>query len=257
MSRKLLSKYSFLSIEYDQQHYIYANWLGYVDVRQVKMGCEQILEEMQRRGCTDLLNDNRRLRGTWTQAVPWLAHDFIPRVIRSGLKKVAFIYSRDQSARYSVDRLLELNDQYVAQTFEYFELAEKWLLNEPLSPAEVILPEHHYPMLTLRSGERHFLIDPMDIYYLYSQNGEVHIQTGKEICTCRHSLKSLVEQLPSSTFQRIHRSYVVNVREISNIKYHAGGSYHVFLKSMPGIRIPVSRGYAPLLKQRLGISFSA
>jgi hypothetical protein len=127
MSRDVCFQAPYLSVEYDERGFLYLNWKGYVSVSQVKEGVEKILEVLKTHYCTRLLNDNRELFGSWTQSIRWLETDFMPRAIALGLEKIAFIYSRDPSARYSVDRFLEVNDQYSAQTFHDYRTAEDWL----------------------------------------------------------------------------------------------------------------------------------
>jgi DNA-binding LytR/AlgR family response regulator len=250
MSRDVCFQAPYLSVEYDERRFLYANWKGYVSVGQVKEGVEKILEALQRYACSRLVNDNRELFGTWTQSIRWLEMDFMPRMIAAGLEKIAFIYSRDPSARYSVDRFLEVNDQYSAQTFDDYRTAEDWLL-EVVDPQE-LRPE--YPdVLAVRDHDRHLLIPFGDIYYMMSEKGETVIHTRKQIYTTRVPIKDLVAKLPSEQFVQTHRSYVINLHEVATLKYYAGGAYHACLKELPKIRIPVSRQHAGELKARLGI----
>ena len=220
---------------------------------QVKEGAEKVLEALQTYGCTRVLNDNRELFGNWTQSIRWLETDFMPRMIAAGLEKIAFVYSRDPSARYSVDRFLEVNDQYSAQTFDDYRTAEVWLLGA-VDPQEL---RREYPdVLAIRDRDRHLLIPFGDIYYMMSEKGETIIHTRKQIYNIRVSIKNLFAKLPSEQFVQTHRSYVINLHEVATLKYYAGGAYHACLKELPKIKIPVSRQHAGALKARLGIGLS-
>jgi LytTr DNA-binding domain len=250
MSRDVCFQAPYLSVEYDERGFLYLNWKGYVSVSQVKEGVEEILEVLKTHYCTRLLNDNRELFGSWTQSIRWLETDFMPRAIALGLEKIAFIYSRDPSARYSVDRFLEVNDQYSAQTFHDYRTAEDWLLGV-VAPQE-LRPE--YPdILAVRERDRHLLIPFIDIYYIMSEKGETVIHTRKQIYNSRVSIKDMFAKLPSEQFVQTHRSYVINLHEVATLKYYAGGAYHVCLKELPKMRIPVSRQHAGELKARLKI----
>jgi len=230
-------------------HYIYANWKGYVDIHQVKQGGEQVLAALKHYQCTGLINDNRELFGSWTQAIKWLGDDYMPRLLDAGLQKIAFIYAKDPSARYSVDRFLEINDQYTGQTFEDFRTAEDWLLEK----TGIELRPETSRQLTIRDHDHHWVIRLSDIYYLFSSGGVTNIHTRDRVYTSQMTLKDLMLKLPAVQFMQIHRSYLINVNEVITLKYYAGGAYHIFLKGLPKIKIPVSRQYAEELKIRLGI----
>lgn len=250
MSRIIFSQAPHISVEYDSAHYIYANWKGYVDIHQVKDGTKRILDAIIHYQCDCLLNDNRELFGSWTQAIRAIERDSLPLMLSAGLKKIAFIYSRDASARYSVDRFLEVNDEYVGQTFEDFRLAENWLTEQITAEVRSGNPQ----VLAIRDHDRHLVLEISDIFYVFSKEGGSVIQTRHQIYSTRTTLKDLLKRLPPEQFMQIHRSYLINIREIATLKYYAGGSYHAFLKDMPKIKIPVSKQYASILKGRLGIN---
>ena len=83
MSRTIFSQAPHISVEYDSAHYIYANWKGYVDIHQVKDGAKRVLDAIIHYQCSHLLNDNRELFGSWTQAIRAIERDALPQLIRS------------------------------------------------------------------------------------------------------------------------------------------------------------------------------
>jgi two-component system, LytTR family, response regulator LytT len=107
--------------------------------------------------------------------------------------------------------------------------------------------------LAVRERDRHLLIPFIDIYYIMSEKGETVIHTRKQIYNSRVSIKDMFAKLPSEQFVQTHRSYVINLHEVATLKYYAGGAYHVCLKELPKMRIPVSRQHAGELKARLKI----
>ena len=230
--------------------YLYANWKGYVSIGQVKDGCISILGEKKKLKVINLINDNRELYGTWTQAIRWLDKDFMPLFVDMGLGKIAFIYSTDLSARYSLDRFLEVNDQYIAQTFESFESAENWLLEKNKSHTSSSTGSS----ISVRQGDLHHIIEIDNILYISCIEGKVAIHTKKQIIEVNHTLKDLLARFSEDRIIQIHKSYAVNLNEISAIKYYAGGSYHAYLNSLSKVRIPVGRKYAIDLKNKLGIT---
>ena len=247
MARETLYVRSFILIEYDDAHrFIYHQWRGYIPISQIKEGCEAILNAVNQKSCYHIISDQLEVKGTWSQALKWMESDYMPRLVSAGEIKVAFIYSRQMAAQHSLNRLLEVNDQYTAQVFEDYSSAENWLLEREEAAS---IPTD---MLSIRQEGIHKVIDPGEIYYLSVKNNEVCIKTIRETYTTRATLKEMVKKLPPY-FLQIHRSYIINIKEVATLKYYAGGSYFAFLKDLPKTRIPVSRNYAPILKERLGI----
>lgn len=247
MSRILLYDAPYISVEYDSAHYIYANWKGYVTVQQVKDGVYRVLEGMTAHGCGDVLNDNRELLGSWTQAIRILSTEVMPKLVEGGLKRVAFIYSKFHSARYSVDRFLETNDQYTGQPFEDYHSALEWLTENRVSE---IRTEGN---ITIREKGQHKVLNISKILYIYSAEGECMIHIRQHLHTTRLTLKELLQRLPADQFMQVHRSYIINVLAVDTLQYYAGGAYHVYLQNMPRLKIPVSASYVAALKIRLGI----
>ena len=247
MAKETLFNRSFLLIEYDTiHHFIYHQWRGYIPVSEIKVGCEAILAAVIQKSCYLIVSDQLEVKGTWSQALRWMETDYLPRLVNTRNIKIAFIYSRQMAAQYSLNRLLEVNDQYVAQAFEDYSTAENWLLERAETDSSPT------GMLSIRQNGIHKVIDLNDIYYLSIENNDVCIKTKRATYNTRSTLKALIKKL-SPDFQQIHRSYIINIKEVSTVKYYAGGSYHAFLKDLPKMSIPVSRNYAPILKKRLGI----
>ena len=242
---KVLFKSTFLDLLFMENRFLQANWKGYVSVEKVKMGCENILSAMDKTSCYFLVNDNRKVQGTWTQSIKWLETDFMPRMVEHGLKKIAYLYSPDLSARYSLDRLLEVNDQYEAQTFDCFEKATLWLLGE----AVLEIKEPRYLQLKNQNHYIKVLLD--DIYYISTHDGQSIVQTKTAQYFTRKSLSKLMEELSPTSFYRIHKSHIVNIQKIDNLKYYAGGSYHLFLKDFGNVYLTVSKNRIKALKEKL------
>lgn len=247
MSRILLYDAPYISVEYDSAHYIYANWKGYLTVQQVKEGVYRVLEGIITYGCGDVLNDNRELLGSWTQAIQILSTEVMPKMVAGGLKRVAFIYSKFPSARYSVDRFLEINDQYTGQPFEDYQSALEWLTENRVSEVRT------EGNLTIREKGQHKVLNISEISYIYSVEGECLIHIRQQLHTTRLTLKELLQRLPADQFMQVHRSYIINVLAVDTLQYYAGGAYHVYLQNMPRLKIPVSASYVAALKVRLGI----
>lgn len=67
----------------------------------------------------------------------------------------------------------------------------------------------------------------------------------------RETLKQIEERLDSRRFTRIHRSYIVNIDHIREIRPSAGGSdYRIILRD--GVELPVGRTYRERVASLLG-----
>ncbi|WP_252393499.1 LytTR family DNA-binding domain-containing protein [Hydrogenibacillus sp. N12] len=106
------------------------------------------------------------------------------------------------------------------------------------------------PFLTVWSRERWIPLDFEDVIYLEAQNRKTFVRAMDVQGMHRESLSSLEASLPADRFARIHRAYIVNVRQIAEI--HPYSHSTLLLVMRDGSRLPVSRTYAPLLRQRLG-----
>jgi DNA-binding LytR/AlgR family response regulator len=61
-------------------------------------------------------------------------------------------------------------------------------------------------------------INLSDILYIESLHEYIRIQLSKESFTIYHSLKSLLDILPSNQFIQIHRSFIVNFDKITAVE---------------------------------------
>lgn len=86
-------------------------------------------------------------------------------------------------------------------------------------------------------------IEAYDDYVKIHHKGKVHLK--------KKTMNYFEATLDSKQFVRIHRSYLMNINELTKIESFEKNSYVAILRS--GIRIPISRtAYAPL-KDSLGI----
>src|SRR5262249_52020762 len=77
------------------------------------------------------------------------------------------------------------------------------------------------------------------------------LHVGSKSHLLRRSLIELDRELDGSAFCRIHRSAIVNLDRICDLKVNADGEYEVCLST--GTRLPLSRRYRRQLKARLGL----
>jgi len=100
----------------------------------------------------------------------------------------------------------------------------------------------------LKNGNR-TLINIDDIHYIKGARvySELHLNSGK-IEVHNKSLERLLQILPSR-FERIHKSYLIDIHQIKNIKISPGGRYRAI--TLDGTELPVSRTRYKEIQKRL------
>lgn len=98
--------------------------------------------------------------------------------------------------------------------------------------------------LMVKADYRLYKINFDDLLYIEGQHEYVSFYTKGKRITALYSLKSLEEQLPADRFVRVHKSYIVSIRDISEIEQLS--------VTVAGQKIPIGGSYRDLLLARLG-----
>jgi two-component system LytT family response regulator len=95
-------------------------------------------------------------------------------------------------------------------------------------------------------------IIPVDqVSYFEAADDYVNIVTESGVFLKKMTMKSLEEALSPDRFARIHRSYILNLNEVTRIEPYEKDSYLVFLRN--GKKLPVSKTGYSRLRQVWGI----
>jgi DNA-binding LytR/AlgR family response regulator len=81
------------------------------------------------------------------------------------------------------------------------------------------------------------------VLYLKSMENYTQIVTNEQIHTTLLPLSTVEEQLPNDVFQRVHRSYVVNMSKITSVN-----ASEIFINK---VLIPLSQNYSQKIMDRL------
>jgi hypothetical protein len=108
--------------------------------------------------------------------------------------------------------------------------------------------------LPVRIGNEHHVLAYADILYLSAHGKKTVIYTHDDAYEVSKALGDIEKSLSREVFQRIHRSSIVNVTQVSQIKHMGGGSYIVALKDADRTPLILSRSLVNTLKRRLGLS---
>lgn len=103
--------------------------------------------------------------------------------------------------------------------------------------------------IKLQDGDKIILVPRTSLICAKAQGDYVALFAEGRTRLIRATLKSVEAKLPISSFQRIHRSAVVNLAAVREVTPAAKGAATVYLSN--GMDLPVSRAYAAALKRRL------
>lgn len=105
--------------------------------------------------------------------------------------------------------------------------------------------------VVVKNGGRIRIIPVHTIQYLEASDDYVKIHTAEGVFLKNKTMGYFEEQLPATQFIRSHRSYILNLQEITRIDPYEKDSHLALLRS--GARIPVSKTGYLKLKQVLGL----
>ncbi len=95
--------------------------------------------------------------------------------------------------------------------------------------------------IMVRDTARIYFVDAEDVDWFQSAGNYVRLHTGEAQHLIRSTLADLQSRLDPRRFVRIHRSTIVNVSRIAEVKPWVGGDYIAILRD--GRRLKVSRTY--------------
>jgi two-component system LytT family response regulator len=103
--------------------------------------------------------------------------------------------------------------------------------------------------IEVRDGERVRYVDAAEVAWVEAQGAYVRLHTSRGTFEIRDTLARLEASLDARRFVRIHRSYLVNVGQVRELRPWFGGDAVLVLND--GHELKVSRTYRAQLKQRL------
>src|SRR5262249_56545121 len=104
--------------------------------------------------------------------------------------------------------------------------------------------------LVVKSGGRIYFVRTADIDWCEAAGNYVSLHVGQHSHLVRETMNRLETQLDPDQFVRIHRSTIVSVDRIQELRSSFNGEHVVMLRD--GSRLTLSRGYRDALQARLG-----
>jgi len=144
---------------------------------------------------------------------------------------------------------------------ERFDKAmQKWLSQKTITNTEIISGElFNTPVkqpdeqnrVVVKYGSNIRIIPSHDIYYIEAFDDYVKIFTKDDYYLKKKTMNYFEQTLNATEFLRAHRSYIVNLQQITRIEPYEKNSYIALLKN--GKKIPLSRTGYIRLKEVLGL----
>lgn len=122
---------------------------------------------------------------------------------------------------------------------------------ERLQPAEA--GAARIERVPVEKAGKKLLLAVEDIFYVMAKDDYSYLYTEGERYLSTLSLATLEVRLEPRGFFRVHRRFVVNLSQISEVVPMYGGTLVLTLKDKAASQVPVSRRRVPALKRALGL----
>ena len=171
------------------------------------------------------------LRAFDAQAVDYLMKPVDEDRLAATMDRVRQRLTEKRSAEES-ERLKEALAEHAPEAAE--ELADSTPDNSPA-------PGRYEKMINIKDQGQIFRVDVDTIERIDAAGDYMCIQTGDNTLILRETMKDLEKRLDPRRFQRVHRSTIVNLDLVRQVKPHTNGECFLVLES--GAQVKVSRSY--------------
>ena len=111
------------------------------------------------------------------------------------------------------------------------------------------VPRAYPERIAIKDGENTTLVNTRDIEWVDAAGDYMCVHANEETFIMRITMKDLESQLNPEIFQRVHRSTIVNLKQVSRLCSHMNGEYHLVLNN--GQSVKMSRSYKEKIKHFL------
>ncbi|GAB2864347.1 STAS/SEC14 domain-containing protein [Hymenobacter ruber] len=107
---------------------LYIRWHGQLTAAEVIRGVLEGTRLIEDHRFERVLNDKRDTGGDWSEALPWLEYEWLPKAVAAGLRAVAYILSPNPEAQIvSQEFVAAVRGQLDISLFTSEEDAREWL----------------------------------------------------------------------------------------------------------------------------------
>jgi two-component system LytT family response regulator len=101
--------------------------------------------------------------------------------------------------------------------------------------------DRYEKLINIKDRGQIFRVEIDSIEHIEAAGDYMCIYTGDNSLILRETMKDLERRLDPRTFQRVHRSTIVNLNQVRQVKPHTNGECFLVLDS--GAQVKVSRSY--------------
>lgn len=154
-------------------------------------------------------------------------------------------YMADAFEIYAFDYLVKpFNMERVVRTLERIRSS----MLESATPDKVAQSEQHKDKLLIKGREQTYLVDVQEILMIERVDGSTNIVTREEEYRTSVSLSDLEERLDKEQFMRSHKSYIVNLSQITRIEPYGRWTYVVRFKNCTATALITAQNYEEVKK---------
>lgn len=147
---------------------------------------------------------------------------------------------------FSKDRF----EKAVRKWLEQRSKADQKTNTETLLTEEIRQPEERN-RIVVREGSNIRIVPVHEVQYIEAYDDYVKIFTQKEMYLKKKTMSFYENSLDASQFVRVHRSYIINLQQLTKIEPLEKETYLALLKS--GVKVPLSKSGYTKLKGVLGL----
>ncbi|MCE5203614.1 MAG: LytTR family DNA-binding domain-containing protein [Coriobacteriales bacterium] len=144
--------------------------------------------------------------------------------------------------------------QYVTKPFNLMELSARirsLTRNRP-HPSASTPGEGDFRKLAVRKGGRTVLLSIDDIIYISAKNKSTYVHTYENQYLVDLTLSELESKFAKENFERVHRSYMINLNKVKEI-LRVDGAYVVVVTDRDETQIPVARRQVRAFREAVGL----
>ena len=87
-----------------------------------------MLDLLKKNKCSKVLNDNRNVKGSWSEASDWAGKEWLPEMEAAGLRFLAWVYSPSRFSQLAAEKSVNVSRaNVVIKFFDDIEEASNWL----------------------------------------------------------------------------------------------------------------------------------
>jgi len=169
------------------------------------------------------------LRAFEAQAVDYLVKPVEPQRLADALERVRQRLSEKRNGA-EVERLREVLAEVAPDAIEDYS-------SEGSTPAS----NRYEKLINIKDRGQIFRVDVDSIERIDAAGDYMCIYTADNSLILRETMKDLEKRLDPRNFQRVHRSTIVNLSQVKQVKPHTNGECFLVLES--GTQVKVSRSY--------------